>query len=116
MTIYQLVDYVMLNRTGKVFDGYSPINIADTFVEAAQDNLLLYAADGDTITGVCHAKRFGRIIHVCNILTTKKGVLRQFIKRFTELHPGFELRAERNGRLKNYNTQRLISKILRKEQ
>jgi RNA binding exosome subunit len=112
MTVGNLIDFVMNNRRGKAFNGWTPIQLADSFLEAIESNLLFYSVDNGEVVGVVHAGKFGNTIHVYNILTTRAGVLQQFVQRLTELHPGCELDATRHERIKHYDAQRFIKKVL----
>lgn len=110
-TIEGLVNYVIANRRGKAFDGWTPIQLAQSFCEAVDENLLLYSEENGCINGVVHCIRFGDTIHVVNMLTTKAGVMKQFVRRFRELYPRLHLSGERHGKLKSYDTQRLVKHI-----
>lgn len=109
-----LVEFVLANRRRKAFVGWGPVDIAEALVQAGQERTLLYATDGNEITGVVHGNiyRQSKTIYVCNVLTTRKGVLQSFIKRFAVLWPGYKLEARRHDRIKHYDTPRLVQKLL----
>lgn len=111
-TVANLVDYVMLNRRGKAFVDWMPSHIADEFVAAAERRLLIYVESNGVIDGVAHGIRYSNgDVFVTNILTTKKGALQQILRRFKQLYPKAKLEARRHGKLKHYNTPRLIEKL-----
>lgn len=112
MTLRELVDFVIANRRGKAFENWTPIQIAEAFIQGIEDRTLLFAMENDTLVGVVHCERFGCVMYVHNILATKSGVLRQFVQRFKELYPQCRLEAHRHGRRKIYNTERFKQKVL----
>ena len=114
-TIKELVDFVMNHRKGKAFEDWTPIELATCFVEDVEQRELFYSTDNNgLINGIVHVhiNRNNKIIFVRNILTTSRGVLKSFIKRFAEWYPTYKLEARRHDRFVAYDTNRLTNKIL----
>lgn len=108
-TLNELVEYAFLQRRGKAFYGWSREDITNAFIEGLENGTLLYSIDSNgAINGVVHAHRFDNTLFICNILTTGKGVLAMFVRRFKMMFPGYSLEAERRHRRVQYNTPRLV--------
>lgn len=111
--VVNLTHYVMKNRKHKAFQGWTALEILNTLRDAAFNKAMVYFENKEgLIVGVCHGipDHTKKIFHVSNILTTEVGVIKQFIIAFQLLFPGYTLSGTRYGKLKSYNTPRLLSK------
>ena len=116
-TLADVVEYIMANRRGKAFQHWTRSDITLALNDSLDDGAFLYSVDGKgNINGVCHGRKFVRnnVLFVFNILTTGRGVLNNFIERFKEMFPGYRLEGKRHDKIKIYNTDRFVSKLLPK--
>src|SRR5450631_3497091 len=100
-TLGELVDYAFRNRKGKAFVGWTREDIGNAFIEALGCGTLVYSVDGDgRIDGVVHAHRFddSKILFVCNILATRRGVMKCLVRRLYDLFPSYGAEADRRGK------------------
>jgi len=115
-TLDDLVEWILVNRKGNAFSvnkGWEKEQIASSIVFAFQSNTLLYCTENNEFVGVVVGTKLNGTdtIVVQNILVTKRGVLKKFVQAFQSMYPGCDLRAKRKGKLVNYNTTKLCSKI-----
>lgn len=90
--VRQLVDWIILNRSGHAFKGYPLNKIVNTIRLAKIDEMFAYYVDSGNITGVCCGQKVNENTYmVHDILVTKKGVLKDFVAYFLQLHPGCQL-------------------------
>lgn len=114
-TIGSLVDFVMRERRGKAFVGWTPIEIAGAIQQGIEDNSMCYSAAPDgRLDGIVVANRHmkDKVIYVTSVLTTRPGVFASFMRMFTVLYPEFSIEAERRGKTVKYDTKRLVEKVI----
>lgn len=114
-TIADLVDYVMKNRKGKAFVGWSADEIAGSLVVSAEEVALVYSVDeGGRVNGIAHGVKFSdeKVMFVANMLATAPGILKRFVEWFHKLYPEYKLEATRRGRRVCYDTPRLTTMVL----
>ena len=116
VTLGQLVKFVLDNRRGNAFKGYSEEVIASGIKRAADDGTLRYCCDEDgsivgVVTGYVDPEK--RIYHVHDIVTNKDWALPALVKAFCDGWPGFEMTACRKGKLVYYNTKKLCTKLMK---
>jgi len=103
MTTEDLVNFVLANRRGKAFAGYSKAQLYYEFWSCFQTNppTLLFSTDAQgKVDGVATGQLNGSEMYVRHILTTRKGVMLALFKKFTELWPSTSLAGLRHGRRK----------------
>lgn len=115
LTILDLVKFIVKHRRFKgCFNDWSISGIAVSFEKALANNMAAYSVDNITgeITGVVigYPKQPG-LFHIAGILTTTDDALKGLMGKFTQFWRGWSISAMRKGRLKIYNTQKLIAKI-----
>lgn len=116
VTLGELVRYVLENRRGNAFRGYSELEIASGIKLASDNGTLLYAVDKDgTLCGVITAedKTNENEMFIQDFLATESWVFPQFLIQFKEQWPNHTLAAKRYGRIITYNTDKLMNKILK---
>lgn len=117
MTLGQLVKFVLNNRRGKAFTGYSEHCIASGILRAARDGTMLYAISDKTNEpcGVvtAYADRDNKLMYVHDILTTEPWVLKTFVVEFSRRWPGYTIFGLRYGKEKRYNTGRLVNHFVK---
>lgn len=123
-TLGDLVQYVMLNRRGKAFTGWTEEQVAWELKTAAEEATMQYAMNQkDEIVGIVLAMKSDSeaILYVKAVLTTEKWAMKQFVETFKQRFPNFQLRACRwkgSGKTERnfvkYNTERLVHLFLKK--
>ncbi len=114
-TVNDLIQYIEQHRTGKVFCGWTRDEIAESILNGVHDNSMLFAVDGGgKVVGVVCSTRFSkeRVLHIDNILVTSKDAFKQFVSKLRTLYPGWQIEAQRNKKLKHYDTERFITKVM----
>lgn len=113
-----ILDFILANRRGKAFKGFSTMDIMSTIMDAAQlDGLGMIERENGKLSAIaigfpyvkCSGEKF---LHIHSILTTQKGDLQNLLLLFLKRFPGFTITARRKGKFVKYNnTPRLINKL-----
>jgi len=122
--INDLVEFVLLNRTSRVFIGWSKEDLQRAFYLAWQQQTLAYSIDAldNKVNGVCLASKNieDKIITALEVLILPgaKGVLKSFISFYSTLYPpqqGWTLKRCKRKLWKHYlvNTEALCRRILK---
>jgi len=117
-TIQEAIDFILKNRKGNAFKGYSEDTIAQLLSETADTSTILTASnDNEEIVGVVCAIPYPRFkkLYIHDILTTEKWVLPEFVSYFLTNFSGWSLEAQRRNKIVEYNTMKLTDKLLKKE-
>lgn len=92
INVKQLVDWIILNRSGRAFEGYPPNKIVNTIKLAYRDKMFAYYEEKGNIIGVCCGQKINNTTYmVHDILVTKKYALKEFVAYFLKIHPGCHL-------------------------
>ena len=116
VTIPDLIQFVLRNRRGKAFKGWTPQQIGWRIERALNNGGLAMAVnDKGAIVGLCcatpdHEKK---VLHVDEILTTWPQALSGIIQKYKQWFDGFEITARRRGKQKLYRTGRLVHLLSR---
>lgn len=117
--VERLAKFIEVNggaRKNKIFSGWKHEEICDNLRISLLDRCLIYVTNevGD-IVGICNCHRDieNKFLYVCEILTTKEGLLPIFILKFCEFWPDYKLVGHRYGEYKKYDTKRFIKKALK---
>lgn len=114
ITINDLIDFAWKNRRGKAFSFTEKEYLIHEICQAIQQNCLSFCVSR---TGKLNGLVTGSVIpeqsvfFVTNILATERGVLNALLAKFTGLYPNYSLEARRKGKIKRYNTTKLINKV-----
>lgn len=103
--IKQLVEFALVSRRGKAFFNYTKEEIEKEVVVSFNGIALTFQVNEvGTVVGLCTTTidHEDKKIYVRNILTTKKGVLKNFINQVKMMYPGFSLTGHRDGQLVSY--------------
>lgn len=115
ITVGDLVKYVEENRKGNGFKDWAFGTLISRFNEGIDEKTLFCSLDHmDMVNGVVLGTLSAdkKSIYVDGILTTAKGVLKQFVRQVHSLYPNVTLCAHRKRVFVNYNTPKLKQKIL----
>lgn len=112
-TLDEVVDFIMKHRRGKAFRNYTHSGVRINISWAAANNSLVCVYDDldDTLIGVGVGFREAGILHVENILTIRKGVLKTMMRWFHSMYPNHRITARRHDKFVTYDTPRLKEKI-----
>lgn len=91
MTIPMLIDWIMANRRGKAFAGYTREVIAQEIDDGIRSGTFRYCLRADVIVGVVCSQIKGNVFYVHDILTTQPGVAKEFIREFSRCYPTYTL-------------------------
>jgi hypothetical protein len=115
VTLGELVRFVLENRRGKAFGGYTEETIAWGIYTAARRGTMRYATKPDSreVCGivVCDAQDDDKLMYVHDILTTEPWVLKAFVRAFAERWPEYHLAGMRYGKRMNYRTGRFCNLV-----
>lgn len=114
ITVGQLLDFVMENRKGKVFKGYTRGQVAAALTEGIEDGTLFYCATLDEkITGMILAFKIHepKVLFVTENLAMKMSNLKEFARKAKIKFPGWSIEAMRHDKHRKYNTDRLYKKL-----
>ena len=112
-----ILDFVLANRRGKAFKGFSPFDIMSTISDAASVNGLGMVEDeGGKLSAIAVCFPYdtskNKFLHVHTVLTTKSGDLKHLLRLLMLRFPDFILTARRRDKFVKYiNTPRLIEKL-----
>jgi len=116
VTLGTLVEFVLQNRKGNAFKDYHESTIASGIKRAADDGTMLYACEDDgSVVGVIIAfdEPETKTMHVHDFLAIKPWVFRLFLTTFRQRWSEHELTGLRRGKLMKYNTNKLVSKVVK---
>ena len=114
-TIGQTVEYILANRRGNAFKDLTYTQIAAEIIDAVARKEMLFATNEcgaliGIVVAITHPME--RVVMVCDILCTERWVMQLFVAQFRELYPGWRIEAQRRGRHRRYDTERLTKHIL----
>ena len=114
--IGDLVTWILKNKKGDAFKNYSEEKIVSLIYASFYDRCLAYTQDEITgeFTGVvCGIKTaYNKTVTIHDILTTKPGVVKQMMKKFNSLYPGYSLTGTCRGRARIFNNSDKLERRL----
>lgn len=116
MTVQDVVDWVIKNRAGKAFAGFSQHQIANTIAEAmATQGFGITLDEAGGIAGVVTARpdRQNKVLHISHLLCTYPGVIPKLLEFYDRNFEGYRMTALRRGRERHYDTRRFTAKLER---
>lgn len=114
MTVGQLIDWIVLNREGKVFKDFSLNEIAAAVKAGIANKTLYYATNADgSISGMilAHPNYRRRVLFVTENMAMSLATLKLFAKRAKAEFPGWRIEAMRHNRHRRFNTEKLYRKL-----
>jgi hypothetical protein len=98
-TFGDLVAFVLLNRSDKVFKGMSEETVAKLLYKKMQDKLLYYTTDEYNITGMIIATKHeeAKILFIDENLAMTMKNLKKFAARSKQDFPGYRLEWYKNN-------------------
>ena len=115
ISVGELAEWVIENRRGKAFYGYTFGKVIDEIIECQKKDGLLIISDGPVITGVicCEDRKEAKILFVYDILTTSKKALKQMLKYCIEHYPGYIIEGlKKTGKKRTFtNPTKLLCKL-----
>src|SRR5689334_17229172 len=101
----KLVLWILKHRCKKAFNKFTAWDIKHALLHAILLDCCVVLKDGDNFVGVVVAERDDekREIYVQNILTTKRGLMPEFIKVFKTRFADYHIKARRKGKIVSYN-------------
>lgn len=116
MNIYDVVDWIKKNRTGYAFKDYSDDLIISQICGSIRNDIFRISVDENkNIIGIVCGERNDttKIIFINDILTTRFGVVKQFLSECVEKYPDYELHGCVHGERKRIfkSSKRLLSKL-----
>lgn len=112
-----LVGWILANRRSNAFAGYSAARILQELQECDRKGALVYSTDesGNVNGVVCGSPdTTSKILWVHDILTTSRGVVKQFMQQFHVMFPTYTIQGmNRHGRIRTFrNTNKLESRLI----
>ena len=112
MTIGEVAEWILRNRRGKAFEGYSLSSIIRQLSYCADNNTMLCVTEGNQIVGVvcCEKHVDKKIMFIQDILTTKSGIVKRMAEFFRDNYPQYEFTGiNRHGRKRKFTS---INKVV----
>jgi len=115
-----ILDFVLKNRRGKAFAGFSTFDIMSTIQDSDSVNGLgMVVNDNNQLIalaiGFPYENSHGKFLHIHSILTAREnsqGGLKALLKLFLQRFPGFTISARRKGKFSVYsNTPKLLKRL-----
>jgi len=113
-TIKDLMEFIMLNKTNKVFIGCTEEEILNEIICGLKHETLFYALNEDgKIIGMILAERHEKekIIFVTRNLSMCMKTFRTFVKKAKESFIGYTLQWHKHNIHKQHNTNKFYSKL-----
>lgn len=112
-----LAEWVLYNRRGHAFQGYSKELIVKEILDSAGQEVFRIGLDeqGDITGMVCGNRNdFEKTIFIHDILTIRHGVLKQFMTYCFNKYPEYTVQGiTRNGRFREFkNHKKLLGRII----
>jgi len=113
VTLKELVDWILANRSKAAFRDYSPNKIANLLIHSMQQGVFCFSFDKEEkINGVVCGERTPYNVMIHDILTTSPGVIKKFMKHYMTLYPYHTILAERKGKLVTYTNPSKLERRL----
>lgn len=115
LTVGALVDWILKNRKNGAFKGYSWEKITQEVLQCIENNTLHYSVNtNDEFNGVMCGEldTEKKTYFVYDALTTEKGVVKEFLKTFIALYPGYSLTGNVRNRKRRFNNAIKLQKRL----
>jgi len=112
-TIRDLVDFVLLNRSDKVFRDMTEDSIAMQLALAIEEGTCLYHEVEGKIAGliIAELRREEGVLFVTENLAMNMNNLMLFASIAKRKWPDYKLKWMKNGHYKNHNTDRVYKKL-----
>lgn len=113
MRVGDVVIFIKDNRRGKAYVDWSDADILNHVLHCISLGTIHMITNPEgNIVGVTTAlPQPENILYITGMLTTVKGLIPEFIKEFERRFPGFKLAGQRYGKIKNYDTPKLVKKF-----
>lgn len=113
-TVRDIVNFILEHRKQtKAFAGWSPNDLAIAFANGSTLGEASWTARNGQLTGVVLIRRDDakKVIHVVGILTIEPLALGLLYKKYLALYPNYSLTANRHGKSKIYNVEKLTKRL-----
>jgi hypothetical protein len=113
ITLNDCFQFILKYRKNKVFRGFSEAQIKGALSQGLQTECIIVDVKDNKICGLALGIPFFTTytMHVSHILCIEAGSMARILLRFMELWPGWNIEAERKGKLKKYKPS-IFKKIL----
>jgi hypothetical protein len=115
LQVTRVVDYILNTRKEKHFQGWSAEQIELAIVMGTYQGLFYVATIDNEIEGICLLNKQEPFkLHICELVTTRCGLLPHFLCKFLGLWPTIKyLTALRNGKSIQYKVSDLKRYLLK---
>ena len=113
-TFKDLLDFILKNKNGKVFLGFSDAQIVYAIKEGIDNGTLLYSVSSSgNLDGMILAKenKVNKILFITENLAISMNNLKQFAKIATERWPGYKLEFFKHSNHKIQDLDKLYKKL-----
>lgn len=114
--IGDIVKWIIATRVKGAFASYSEDNVAFAVQRSIDENVFAYNLDetGQFNGVVCGKKnQLTHEIVIDDILTTKQGVVKQFMKQFMQFYPDWVITGTCRGRNRRFNNPAKLERRLK---
>ena len=111
-TIGETVEWIIKNRRGRAFRGYSPFKILSCISECVDKETMVCISDPSGIVGVCCGEIRDNTLYIHDILTIRSGIVKQMLSHFLKRFPGYTLEGMVGDRKRKFtNPQKLFRRL-----
>jgi len=114
VTTKDAIEFVLKYRNRKTFKNMSTSDIIHAVHQAIQQNCFAFSVSATgTVNGVILGSVIPEqnVVFVTECLTSERGVIRNLLAKLYSFYPSFRAEARRHGKIKRYNTAKLIKKF-----
>lgn len=99
ITLGELIEWILKNRTSKVFVNYTKEAILREIIHSINHNTLTYVTDASDLIGVTTGvvDKSSKVCHVTNCIAKTTKALKDMLAWFQNNYPNYTLQAERNN-------------------
>ena len=113
LTAADMFQFVKSHKGDTTFMGYTDSEIWAEIGEGLKNGTMLYTTEEDQLTGALFFFLIPerQVVFVHENLAMTRENLRKFFRWFLEKFPGWKLEANKHGKYKQYNVEKLSKKL-----
>jgi len=114
-TFKNLLDFIQVNKTDKVFKGYSEEEIVQMLKDGIEKQSLYFEQGFDgRIVGCILAEvdHTRKLVFVTENLSMSLVTLKRFAAKLKLQHPGYDIAGKRHGTDRYFDTKKLYTKLI----
>lgn len=109
MRVIDLAVWIMKNRKGDAFIGWSFSDILNAVNKSMLENTLIYSSENESITGVMIMHRVENKIHIYGAVVCVRGLLKKYASYIKQTYANCVFTADRQGKIVTYNVNKVLT-------